>query len=187
LIKTGTANAFIRTQAISKAIFDSIQGMHPKILVCTLPLTTTGKDTYRKFFDRILDIRIDPPGPPRIEKFKEMHMPRQHLLKAIDPDCIKSIGYALDQHTPIAKQYEQYVLNDEYEQVLDFNGVLDAYAFLHTLLIKLREERFFCRVRVKAATLMLCVSMQHSLRPCSTQKCRNMCHQNQDFARKSWF
>ncbi len=150
MIKTGTPNAFSRTPAISKATFDSMQGMHPKILVCTLPLTTSGKDTYRRFFDRILDIMVlcedktplylkihawhtnnkrlgVSAGPPRIENFKEMLMLRQHLMKAIDPDCIKSIGYVLDQLTPVAKQYEQYVLNDEYEQILDFNEELDAY------------------------------------------------------------
>ena len=55
LIKEGTPNAFITTPVISKAIFDLMQDMHPKTLVCTSLLSTLGKDT-NKVFERVHQI-----------------------------------------------------------------------------------------------------------------------------------
>ena len=60
-------------------------------------------------------------------------MPLQHLLKAIDPDFTKSTEFVLERLGPLQAQYEQYVLNDEYEQVLDINDALDVYESFHHL------------------------------------------------------
>ena len=58
LIKMGTHDAFISKPVIGKAIFDLMQDLHPKTLVCTLLLETSGKDTSRKFFERVHQIMV---------------------------------------------------------------------------------------------------------------------------------
>ena len=156
LINCNTPNAFIRTPVISKAIFDLMQDVHPKTLICTLLLTATGREPEKKFFDRMQEImalcedktplhlkirawhtnnkRLGvSPGPPSIENCKELLMPRQHLLKTIDPDGTKSVGEVIARVDPLARQYEQYVINDDYEQVLDLNDSLTVYESFHHL------------------------------------------------------
>ena len=156
LINCNTPNAFIRTPVISKAIFDLMQDVHPKTLICTLLLTATGREPEKKFFDRMQEIMAlcedktplhlkirawhsnnmrlaVSPGPPRIENCKELLMPRQHLLKTIDPDGTKSVGEVIARLDPLARQYEQYVINDDYEQVLDLNDSLTVYESFHHL------------------------------------------------------
>ena len=156
LIKMGTPNAFIRTPVISKAIFDLMQDMHPKTLACTMLLNTTGKETDKKFFERVnqimalcedstpLHLKIQTwhrnnkkfgviPGPPRLDCFKELLMPRQRILKEFDPDFTKSVEEVRDYRKPLAQQYEQYVLNDEYKQVQSLNEALNVYETFHHL------------------------------------------------------
>ena len=100
--------------------------MHPKTLVCTLLLSTSGKDTEKKFFERAhqimalcedktpIHLKIKAwhannkrfsvtPVPPRLENFKELLMPRQHILKSIDPDFTKSTDEVLAHLTPLAR------------------------------------------------------------------------------------
>ena len=60
-------------------------------------------------------------------------MTRQQLLKAIDPDFTKCTEDVLACLRPLAQQYEQYVLNDEYEQVLGLNDALNVYESFHHL------------------------------------------------------
>ena len=130
LINCGTPNAFITTPAISKAIFDLMQDVHPKTLICTIILEASGKDPEKRFFDSMHEImalcedktplhlkirawhknneRLSvSPGPPRIEQCKELLMPRHHLLKTIDPDGTKSIGEVIAHLDPLARQYKQ--------------------------------------------------------------------------------
>ena len=60
-------------------------------------------------------------------------MPRQHILKAYDPDNTKSIKEVRAYLTPLAQQYEQYILNDEYEQVQSLDEALNVYETFHHL------------------------------------------------------
>ena len=60
-------------------------------------------------------------------------MPRQHILKAFDPDFTKSIKEVVDYLKPLAQQYEQYILNDEYEQVQSLDEALNVYETFHHL------------------------------------------------------
>ena len=123
-IKEGTPNALITTPVSSKVIFDLMHDLHPKTLVCTLLLHTPGKDIVCKLFERVyqmmalcedrtpLHLKIQAwhssnkrmgvsPGPPRLDNFKVLLMPRQHLLKAINPDFTKITEYVLDRLKPI--------------------------------------------------------------------------------------
>jgi hypothetical protein len=156
LIKCDTPNAFITTPVISKAIFDLMQDVHPKTLICTILVTTTGRETETRFFNRMqeimalcedktpLHLKIRAwhknnermglsPGPPRIDNCKELLMPRQHLLKTIDPDGTKSVDEVIAHLDPLARQYEMYVINNDYEQVLDLNDSLTVYESFHYL------------------------------------------------------
>ena len=72
-------------------------------------------------------------GPPRIDNCKELLMPRQHILKPFDLDGTKSIGEVIAHLDPLARQYEMYVINDDYEQVLDHNDSLTVYESFHHL------------------------------------------------------
>ena len=133
-----------------------MQDMHPKTLACTLLLDTTGRDTDKKFFERLIQIKAlcedkTPfhlkiqawhrnnkkfgvlPGPPRLENFKELLMPRQHILKAFDPDFTKSTEEVIKYLTPMAQEYEMFVLNDEYEQVQSLDQALNVYETFHHL------------------------------------------------------
>ena len=60
-------------------------------------------------------------------------MPRQHILKEFDPDFTKSTKEVVDYLTPLAHEYERYVLNDEYEQVQSLDEALDVYETFHHL------------------------------------------------------
>jgi hypothetical protein len=156
LINCNTPNAFISTPVISKAIFDLMQDVHPKTLICTLLLTASGRDPEKRFFERMheimalcenktpLHLKIRAwhtnnkrlgvtPGPPRIENCRELLMPRQHLLKTIDPDGNMPVGEVIARLDPLARQYEQCVINNDYEQVLDLHDSLTVYESFHHL------------------------------------------------------
>ena len=186
--------------------------MHPKTLVCTLLLSTSGKETDKKFFERVhqimalcedktpIHLKIQAwhannkkfgvtLGPPRLENIKELLMPRQQILKAMDPDSSQNLQMMYWPTSYLLHNSTSNMSSTTSTSKSWVSTMLSMYMSLSiTLLVRLRGERLLSRVLVKAAMLMLCASMQHSLHRCSTQKLRCLRHtwqRNLDFERNA--
>jgi hypothetical protein len=101
-------NAFISEPVFPKSIWDEIQDLHPKTLACVVVIA--GKGTYldvqlaeriELIYDMCNDLtplhlkivashkaNLDP-GKIKMDKFKTINFPRQHVLKTLDADYTK--------------------------------------------------------------------------------------------------
>ena len=135
LIKCETPNAFIEHPVIHESIWDEMQDLHPKTLACSFVLAGNGKNLEKEFTDRAIEIydlcdestalhlKIEAwhqnnklsktsPGYPRSEDVKSILIPRQHLLKTLDPVFTRTVQEALNELRPMRTAYNVSCYND---------------------------------------------------------------------------
>ena len=139
-----------------KAIWDKIQGIHPKTAVLSYVMEGGSKlvsefpayvhEVYRQGEDATpLHLKIwlshddrKREGKPltlKIESFKKVLMPAQHLLKKMDPDNTRSVADVLVDLQPLQDQYANLVVRNRPDLVpgVDIKLALKIYKSFHLL------------------------------------------------------
>ena len=154
LSSCGHPNAFICEPILHKRMWDALQDMHPKTLACTFILTGNGKKLESKFAERVLEISaigetIAPlhikieawhqdnltngikVGYPHMEDIKSVLMPRQHILKTIDPVYSRSVEEVRAELRASKEAYVDLVLNNRHPADVRITACLDIYETFH--------------------------------------------------------
>jgi hypothetical protein len=142
-------NAFISVQVFPKSLWDEIQDLHPKTLACIFVIAGKGRYLDVQLEERIeliygmcdyltpVHLKIEAwhkanpvPGKLTMDKFKTIVIPRQHVLKTIDPEHSKPLD---EVRTILACMKTQYMdlLDNELEATMDIEQVLDRYETFH--------------------------------------------------------
>ena len=156
LKEQGTPGAFTRDPVPSKALWDVVQGVHLKTLSCSIVtvaqhgmadadwLETCDSVLVAGFEDAPLHLRLvawhediassgEPTSTMRIESMKVILMPRQHLLRRLDPDGDKPVDDVRKQLYDLADKYMSIVKDGVVPPDADIQSVLDVYENFHML------------------------------------------------------
>ena len=156
LIDQGTPNRFISIPKIGKEMWDFVQCVHPKTLVLSVVMPQESgdpsPDEYAEMAEMIyeqgdvgtplhLKIRMwhldckrrGIPHPFKLSKLKCMFMPRQSLLKQVDPDNALSVSEVRDLIAPQLDTYTRLLVQaDESYKSMSLDDLLDVNSsFLH--------------------------------------------------------
>ena len=154
LIKAGTPNAFIRKPIVIKGMWDAVQEAHAKTHSCCI-LLECSKCSEERYFSLVEEMmacgeRTTPLHLKMVinhEKFaargesvyidwcdyKLVLVPRQNLLKKLDPDGTRSVAEMREQLRPMANAYERLVLHDIRAPGLDIREALKIYSNFHLI------------------------------------------------------
>ena len=157
LIDAGEPNFFISEPRITKELWDGMQELHPKTLSTTFLVRqkdSHGRDLAKAFAERVREIdategsalhikiqtwhennRIDgiKVGFPQMEDMHVLLMPRQHVLKRIDPTNSKSVEEVRSELRDLSRQYVAVVINDKRPADMTVSNALDLYETFHHL------------------------------------------------------
>ena len=150
LSKVCSGNSFIREPIATKDMWDGVQSAHSKTLSCSFVLTTSSKRAkvaieLRDMMEEIMecgqrtlalhlkiaawheDIRRLGQCPRlALGDLKTILVPRQALLRRLDPTGELSVPTVLTQLQPLASvlQYERFVIQDRVEDDTDMRDAL---------------------------------------------------------------
>jgi hypothetical protein len=147
-----TPNAFISDPIIPKSVWDEIQDMHPKTLACIFIITGTGKKLNIRFQERVEEIfdmcdeltplhlkieawhKANPErGSLTLDRFKTIMIPRQHILKTLDPEHTRPVAELRKALSPMKDEYLDVVIDNEHDPAMELEQVLDVYETFHHL------------------------------------------------------
>ena len=151
LFKHGTPNGFIEEPVLSKHIWDRFQSMHVHTLSCCVMLPPTKRAQMALFYNCVGEIadsgESNTPLHLKIRRWhdskeegdlayddldiirlKSVLVPRQHVLKAIDPDGSKSAEQLRDEILLLAKDYQNIVIRRAIPDTMEVAEVLRIYA-----------------------------------------------------------
>jgi hypothetical protein len=146
----GTPNSFVCEPVMHKLIWDELQDVHPKTLVCSFVIRKN-RDLVREFVDRVEEIySLCDPRTPLHLKIEAWHsnarhsplswtgscsvmMPRQHILKSIDPYNTKTPHEVMVQLRPVMSDFHEQVLLGKHKQGVEVHQALDLYESFHHL------------------------------------------------------
>jgi hypothetical protein len=156
LKEQGTPGGFTRNPVPSKALWDVVQSVHPKTLSCSI--VTVGRHEmadadWLETCDRVLDagfedaalhLRLvawhednvssgEPTPTMKIESIKVLLMPRQHVLRRLDPDGDKPVDDVRRQLYDLADKYMSMVMHGVIPPDAEVHSVLDVYENFHML------------------------------------------------------
>ena len=161
LIGCGHPNAFICDPILSKDFWDQLQDLHPKTLSSIFLLRATSKTEAKggaalakKFAERVqeieategsaLHIKIEKwhedneikeieVGFPQMEDIRTLLIPRQHVLKRIDPCNSKPIEDVRRELRSLKNEYVNIVVNGNHSAEMGVSEALDLYETFHHL------------------------------------------------------
>ena len=82
------------------------------------------------------------PGKLTIDKFRTIIIPRQHVLKKLDPDQTMSLDALRTLLEPMKDDY-MALINYEHDAAMDIEQVLDTYETFHHMTRDNREIALF--------------------------------------------
>ena len=108
-----------------------------------------------------------------LDDVKTILMPRQALLKKLDPIRRVTVPAVRVLLEPYQREYQRLIIQNRLDARLDIKGVLKIYKYFH--LIKLQPTwpswlRFHLGVLVKYASPIVCLDALFSVCPSSIQK-----------------
>ena len=154
LIKNGTPNGFIEEPVLSKHMWDRFQSMHVHTLSCCVVLSPTKREQVALFNRCVgeiadsgesntpLQLKIrrwqdsKEEGDPAYDdldiiRLKSVLVPRQHVLRAVDPDGSKTAEQLRDEILPLAKDYQNIVIRRALPDTMDVADALRIYSDFH--------------------------------------------------------
>ena len=156
LKEQGTPGEFIRNPVPTKVLWDMIQDFHPKTLATSFIVEGTGGQGLVESFEKLnsdilhsglengaLHLKIEAwheamtqageSSPIKIGSFRTILMPRQSLLKRLDPDHSRPVADIRRDLHRFANQYHNVVLLDKINPAYTITDVLDIYERFHVL------------------------------------------------------
>jgi hypothetical protein len=156
LDSAGNANAFIAKPQATKAMWDVVQGMHPKTLsACALldyGSLAHGPIVYRDMLENIMECgtsttplhlkvkawhvqnkRDGVPVPFTLDRLKTVLMPRQALLRKLDPEGDLSVPRLKTLLEPYQREYHDLIVRDRVPGDMDVKAALNIYKNFHIL------------------------------------------------------
>jgi hypothetical protein len=158
----------------TKDMWDGVQSAHSKTLSCCFVLTTSSKradvaielrdmtEEIMKCWHRALAIhpktaawhedirRLEQSPRQTLGDLKTLLVPRQALLKKLDPTGEFSVPTVRTQLQPLVRQYERLVIQDRVDADTNLRDALNIYNYFHRLnrAPEWREIPLSCTCRV---------------------------------------
>ena len=151
----GTPGAFISTPVATKSMWDMVQDFHPKTLACCFIVVGKGSDLGKAYDDINLDIigcgsddlalhlkieawheqitAADKTPAFRIGLIRTILMPRQPILKRLDPNNTRSVHDVREDLRIFACKYMSVVMNNKKKASHTIDGVMEIYEMFHLL------------------------------------------------------
>jgi hypothetical protein len=157
LCRVCSGNALIRKPIATKDMWDGVQSAHSKTLSCSFVLTTSSKHPnvaieLRDMMEEIMECRhrtlalhlkiaawhediLRLGQSPRLAlgDLKTILVPRQALLKRLDPTGELSVPTIRTQLQPLVRQYERLVIQDQVDADTNLRDALKIYNYFHQL------------------------------------------------------
>jgi hypothetical protein len=157
LSEVGSGNAFTSEPIATKGMWDGVQSARSKTLSCSFVLTTSSKraNVPIKLLDMMEEImecgprtlalnlkiaawhedmrRLGQSPSLALGDLKTIPVPRQALLKRLDPTGELSVPTVRTQLQPLVRQYERLVIQDRVDDDTDLRDALKIYNYFHQL------------------------------------------------------
>jgi len=154
---SGNPNAFIREPIPTKAMWDAVQGMHSKTLSACFLIEYSNRPAhipiiYRDMLEIIMESgtastplhlkiaawhaereREGTAMPLELDRLKTIIMPRQALLKELDPTGDLSVPQLRDLLEPLVQEYQDLIVRDRIQQSMDIKSAMKIYKRFYLL------------------------------------------------------
>jgi hypothetical protein len=149
LVELDMPNSFISDPVFPKSLWDEYQDLHPKTLACIFVIAGKGRYLDVQLAERIeqiydmcddltpVHLKIEAchkanadPGKLTMDKFKTIIIPRQYVLKTLDPDHTKPLD-AIRTILVSMKDDCMALLDNEHDAGLNIEQVLDIHETFH--------------------------------------------------------